>query len=69
VVESAADVISAFTKGLYRNRKEIARAAKDFVKTLANGIADLLPKEIRDPIKKMIDEISKSFSSGGLKSN
>jgi tape measure domain-containing protein len=66
VVESAADVISAFAKGLYRNRKEIVQAAKDFVKTLANGIADLLPKEIQKPIKDMIEGIEDALSGGGI---
>lgn len=67
MVDAAVSMIQAFIQGLSKNKTKIIKAAGQFVKTLASGIASLLPKEIQKPVKKMIDDISKSFSSGGLK--
>lgn len=67
MVDAAVSMIQAFIQGLSKNKTKIIKAAGQFVKALASGIASLLPKEIQKPVKKMIDDISKSFSSGGLK--
>lgn len=67
MVNVAVDFIAAFGKGIYDNRKQLLNAAKNIVFTLANGLSDLLPKSIREPVKSAIKEIEKSFTSGGLK--
>lgn len=67
MVEAAVSMVKSFMDGLKKNKTKIIKAAGEFVKTLASGIADLLPKEIQKPVKDMISDISKSFSSGGLK--
>lgn len=67
MVEATVSMVKSFMDGLKKNKTKIIKAAGEFVKTLASGIADLLPKEIQKPVKDMISDISKSFSSGGLK--
>ncbi|MFV0529476.1 MAG: phage tail tape measure protein [Lachnospiraceae bacterium] len=66
MINAAVSCIKAFAKGIYSNRKAIYNAAIDIVKALASGIADLLPKEIGEPIKDMVNGISDSLKSGGL---
>lgn len=67
MVKSATQFIKAFVKGISANKKEIWDSSVDIAKTLADGLADLLPKFVQDPVKDAVDTISKSLTSGGLK--
>lgn len=67
MIDAAVDVIEGFIDGIKKNKNKLLRAGGEIATSLANGIADLLPKEISRPIKKAIDAISDSFTSGGLK--
>lgn len=67
MIDAAVDVIEGFIDGIKKNKNKLLRAGGEIAASLANGIADLLPKEISRPIKKAIDAISDSFTSGGLK--
>ncbi|MEM0531541.1 tape measure protein [Zongyangia sp. HA2173] len=67
MIDAAVDVIEGFIDGIKKNKNKLLRAGGEIATSLADGIADLLPKEISRPIKKAIDAISDSFTSGGLK--
>lgn len=67
MIDAAVDVIEGFIDGIKKNKNKLLRAGGEIAASLANGIADLLPKEISRPIKKAIDAISDSFKSGGLR--
>ncbi len=67
MAKSAIQFIKAFTKGISANKKEIWDSAVEIAKALADGLADLLPKSVKKPVKEAIDTISKSLTSGGLK--
>ena len=67
MIDAAVDVIEGFIDGIKKNKNKLLRAGGEIAASLANGIADLLPKEISRPIKDAIDAISDSFTSGGLK--
>ena len=67
MVKAAANFIKSFAKGISSNKDELIAAAGSLVKTFASSLASLLPKSVREPVQKAIDEIAKSFESGGLK--
>lgn len=67
MIDAAVDVIEGFIDGIKKNKNKLLRAGGEIAASLADGIADLLPKEISRPIKDAIDAISDSFTSGGLK--
>ena len=67
MAESAVEFIQAFAGGLYDNKEKIGQAAKDIVFVFADGLAQILPESVREPIRGAIKEISKSFDNGGLK--
>lgn len=67
VIDMAVTVIQSFTDGIKKNKKKLLGAAGEIVKALADGLVQLLPKQIQKPVKKTVDAITKSFESGGLK--
>lgn len=67
MVDVAIDFVESFTKGIGKNKKKLTGAAGDMAKTLAGGLADLLPAKLEKPVDKAIDAISDSLNSGGLK--
>lgn len=67
MVDAAIDFIESFAKGITKNKKKLIGSAGEMAKTIASGLAELLPEELQTPVEKAIDSISKSLSSGGLK--
>ena len=67
MVDSAVTFIQAFVGGIYDNRKQLVSSAGVVASTIAEGLAELLPASVREPVKNAIDEIEESFSNGGLK--
>lgn len=67
MVNAAIDFIESFAKGITKNKKKLISSAGEMAKTMASGLAELLPEELQAPVEKAIDAISKSLSSGGLK--
>lgn len=67
MVDSAVDFIQAFTNGIISNRGKLINAAGETAEAFADGIAELLPEELREPVDDAIEMISESLSSGGLK--
>ena len=67
MVDSAVTFIQAFVGGIYDNRKQLVSSAGVVASTIAEGLAELLPASVREPVETAIDEIEESFSNGGLK--
>ena len=67
MVDSAVTFMQAFAGGIYDNRKQLVSSAGVVASTIAEGLAELLPASVREPVKNAIDEIEESFSNGGLK--
>lgn len=67
VVDLAVGFIQSFIKGVRDNAAQILQAAQKIVETLANGLVQLLPKEIQKPVQEMVDILKRSFENGGLK--
>lgn len=61
------DFIKAFIRGIRNNKGEIKAAAADLAKTFMNELLELLPESVREPVRKMVDEIVKSFKSSGIR--
>lgn len=67
MINAAIAFIKSFVQGLKNNRKEIAEAAKNLLKTIIDNFVKLLPVEVQKPVNELIKKIIKSFESGGLK--
>lgn len=67
IVEAAVTMIQNFVRGIAEHKDELLRAAGQIVETLVTGIADLLPAQIGQPIKEMVQTIKKSLADGALK--
>jgi TP901 family phage tail tape measure protein len=67
MVETAVSFIQAFAEGIYNNRSALISAAGDIAITFAQGLADLLPQSVRQPVRDAVDAISQSFQDGGLR--
>lgn len=67
MVDSAVTFMQAFAGGIYDNRKQLISSAGVVASTIAEGLAELLPVSVREPVETAIDEIEESFSNGGLK--
>lgn len=68
MIDAAVGFINSFVRGIKDHSSELVTAAGNIAKTLANGLIKLLPKEIQTPLKKMVRDISRSLTSGGLQS-
>lgn len=66
MIDSAILFIQSFVSGIADNSDRLVSAAGQIASTLANGLAQLLPYQIRKPVQDAIQEITKSFKSGGL---
>lgn len=67
MVDAAIDFIESFAGGISKNKKKLVKSAGEMAKTMASGLAELLPEELQAPVEKAVDAISESLSSGGLK--
>lgn len=67
LVDVAVDFIESFIDGVKRNKKKLISAAGEIVKSIAGGLADLLPKSVQKPVKDAIASVEKSLTSGGIK--
>lgn len=67
MVDAAVNTIKAFVNGIVSNKGQIYSSAVEIARTLASGLANLLPSSVAAPAKAAINEIAKSLSSGGLK--
>lgn len=68
MVDVAVDFIQSFANGIVSNRGQLIGAAGEAAEAIASGLSELLPSELQEPVEDAIDAISKSLSSGGLKS-
>lgn len=55
MISAGADAIKAFIKGIKNNAPELRDAAIDIVKALADGVASLLPKQLGNACKALIN--------------
>ena len=66
MVDTAVDFIESFVDGVYDNKDRLLSSAGDMAETLAGGLAQLLPTELREPVEEAIEAVSDSLKSGGL---
>lgn len=66
MIDAAAGFINSFVNGIEAHSTELISAAGNIAKSLANGLIKLLPREIQTPLKKMVRDISRSLTNGGL---
>lgn len=66
MVDTAVDFIESFADGVYDNKDKLFSSAGDMAETLAGGLAQLLPTELREPVEEAIEAVSDSLKSGGL---
>ena len=67
VIESSSKIVKSFIVGIRQNLPSLTISAAEIVSTLVKGVADIFPREISQPIKQAMDDILKSFKSGGLR--
>lgn len=67
MIDVAISFLKAFVNGIKNNKGEIKEAAAELAKTLMEELIDLLPKSLREPLRKAIVEIEKAFRSEGVK--
>lgn len=67
MIQSASTLLQSFVKGISSHKGEIINAGIEIVRSLADGIADMLPSSIGKPAKEAVDIFAKSLKSGGLK--
>lgn len=67
MVDTAVHFIESFAGGIIDNRSRLYESAVDMAQAIGDGLADLLPDEIGEPVSQAVDEIAESLSSGGLK--
>ena len=67
MVDTAVDFIEAFASGIASNKGRILGAAGEMAKSMASGLAELLPSKLQEPVEDAIDAVAESLSDGGLK--
>lgn len=67
MINASVKFIQSFIIGIKNNGTQLKTAAKGIVYALVSGLVSLLPKEVQKPVKTAVEEIKKSFESGGLK--
>lgn len=65
---AAVNIIQTLISACVKNAPKLISAAKTIVFTIAENLVKLLPKEVQKPVKETINNIKKSFESGGLRS-
>lgn len=55
LVKAAAKTVKSFASGIIKNRRQIVTAAGQMAKAFAEGIADLLPKDLSNAVKNVIN--------------
>lgn len=67
MVDTAVDFIEAFASGIASNKGRILGAAGEMAKSMASGLAELLPSKLQEPVEDAIDAVAESLSDGGLR--
>lgn len=67
MVDTAVDFIEAFASGIALNKGRILGAAGEMAKSMASGLAELLPSKLQEPVEDAIDAVAESLSDGGLR--
>lgn len=67
MVEAAIGFLNSFVNGIAANSGKLVDAAKKIVSTIVNNLVNLLPKEVQKPVRDAVNNIKKSFESGGLR--
>ena len=65
--EAAVNIIQTLISSCVKNAPKLISAAKTIVSTIVNNLVKLLPKDVQKPVKETINNIKKSFESGGLR--
>lgn len=68
LIEEAGAIFGRIARQAQKAAPEMVKAAGSLVKTFASTLASLLPASVRKPVQDAVNEIAKSFTSGGLKS-
>ncbi len=64
MVKASAKLIKSFISGIAKNKGQLKAAAKDIVDALVDGLVSLLPKKMQGPVKKALDSLQRTFTSG-----
>lgn len=67
MVEAAIGFLNSFVNGIAANSGKLIDAAKRIVSTIVDNLVKLLPSEVQKPVRDAINNIKKSFESGGLR--
>lgn len=67
MVEAAIGFLNSFVDGISANSGKLVAAAKRIVSTIVDNLVKLLPSEVQTPVREAINNIKKSFESGGLR--
>ena len=67
MVEAAFSFLEAFVRGIASNADKLIESAKKIVSTIVDNLVKLLPPEVQKPVKEAIENIKRSFESGGLR--
>lgn len=65
--EAATSFITSFVSGIVANSDKLGESAKKIVSTIVDNLIKLLPKSVQKPVRDTVDNIKKSFESGGLR--
>ena len=67
MVEAATSFITSFVSGIAANSDKLGESAKKIVVTIVDNLIKLLPKSVQKPVRDTVENIKKSFESGGLR--